>query len=131
MELTDILSVSGMSGLYRVISQRRDGLIIRALDGSETKFAPTRKHGFSPLETIAIYTNTDTIELKEVFKKMMGSETSIPKNLDDSVALKDYFAQVIEDYDPDRVRVSDIKKVIKWFTILKEQDLLTSSEEEE
>ena len=131
MELTDILSVSGMPGLYRVVSQRSDGLIVRALDGSETKFAPSRKHGFSPLETIAIYTNTDTIELKEVFKLMNESDLTTPKNLDDSDGLKEYFGQIVEDYDPDRVRVSDIKKVVKWFNILNEQDLLKSSEEEE
>ena len=131
MELTDILSVSGLPGLYRVVSQRNDGLIVRSLDGTDTKFAPSRRHGFSPLESIAIYTHTDTIELKEVFSKMKDSSDSIPSEKENNEVLKNYFSKIVADYDPDRVRISDIKKVILWFGLLDAHDLIATTEEEE
>jgi len=131
MELTDILSVSGMKGLFRVVSQRSDGFIVRSLDGSDTKFAPTRKHGFSPLETIAIYTHSDTVELKEVLLKMKKSEITVPDSEVDNDQLKSYFSSIIPDYDPERVRISDIKKVVRWYSILNDQNILTTKDQKE
>ena len=70
MKFSEIVSISGLPGLKRVMGQRQDGLIISELDGSGKKFIPSRKHLFSPLESISIYTYEDSVPLLDIFIKM-------------------------------------------------------------
>lgn len=134
MNLKDIVSVSGMSGLYRIAGNRSNGLIIEDLDTGKRKFAPARQHQFTPLESIAIFTTTeeDSIELGKVFDKMhAGLEaTPLPGNSASSDELRAYFTAVFPEHDEDRVKIGDIKKVVKWFAFLKERDLLKEEEAE-
>ena len=89
------------------------------------------------METVAIYTMSDTIELSVVFQRMLDQvDENPPAATNGSKAeIEDYFASIVPDYDEDRVYISDMKKVIKWFNILNEKGYLTakpegSSEEE-
>lgn len=137
MNLKDILAVSGMSGLYKLVNTRNNGLLVSSLDESaRTIFCSTRKHQFTPMETVAIYTMSDTIEMKTVFERMLDQlEENPPVSPSGSKAeIEDYFASIVPDYDEDRVYISDMKKVIKWFNILNEKGYLTDtsgSDEEE
>ena len=133
MKLEELMAVSGLPGLYKVASNRPNGLIIEDLDDGKKKFASMRKHQFSPLETIAIFTLTDSVPLTEVLRKMHTLlETSPPvstKAKHDE--LRGYFRAVLPDHDPTRVYPKDIIKIIKWFHFLNERNLLTASADEE
>lgn len=135
MEFKDILSISGYSGLHKMLKQAKTGLIIESLvDGKRQMINSTNK--ISSLEDISVYTETDEKPLRDVlkliFEKNEGKETISHKS--DATKLKNFFAEVLEDYDRDRVYVSDIKRIINWYNILIKHDLseiIKKSEEEQ
>ena len=132
MDLKEIVSVSRMSGLHKVMAQRQDGLIIQELGGDKSKFVSNRSYVFTPLDGITIYTENDSAELSTVLWEMKQQVKTNPipeKNTDDKV-LKEYFSKILTDYDRERVYVSDIKKVLKWYAILDEHGLITEPVEE-
>jgi len=125
MELKDILSISGQGGLFKHISQAKNGIIVENLQTGK------RMHAFasskiSSLEDISIYTETDEVPLADVIRgikeKEEGGQAIDHKS--DNQKLKDYFEEILPDYDKDRVYVSDIKKVISWYNQLQELSLL-------
>ncbi|MCZ2394527.1 MAG: DUF5606 domain-containing protein [Chitinophagales bacterium] len=122
MKFSEIVSISGIAGLKRVVGRRQDGLIISDLDGNNKKFIPSRKHLFSPLESISIYTDDDSVPLLDVLINMKAS-TLVDAN-SDGETLKNYLESVLPEFDRDRVHATDIKKLIKWFHILQEYDLI-------
>ncbi len=127
MNLEKLVAVSGMSGLYRIVANRNNGLIVEDLQEGKRKFASARKHQFTPLESIAIFTDDgDSTELKNVFGKMLEQQEDNPPVDPNAPAeqLQEYFADVLPNYDRDRVFTGDIKKIIKWFNFLNEQGLL-------
>lgn len=132
MRIKDIIAVSGVPGLSKLVTSRDNGLLLQDLDSGKTKFYATRKHQFTPLETVAIYTNVDTIELKEVIKTMIEKqeENPIVAHNASSPEIISYFETIIPDYDRDRVYISDMKKVLKWYKKLEEKGLLIGDEEE-
>lgn len=137
MGLDKILSVSGKPGLYQVKAKTRTGFVAESLiDGK--RISVGIQHNVSILSEIAIYTLTEELPLVEVFKKIKtkedGKTTSI-SHKDGKDALEEYFFEVVPDYDEDRVYASDIKKVVQWYNLLHQHDLLnlddaTSDEEE-
>ncbi len=133
MELKKYIAVSGLSGLFKLVNTRNNGILIQDIDSGNTKFVSTRKHQFTPLGTIAIYTYDDSMELDKVFKSMQNLEEETKKiSLNSSSdELKDYFVKVLPDYDPDRVHISDIKKVIKWYNFLNDRGLMIFNSDEE
>ena len=132
MNLKDLIAVSGISGVFKIAGNRNNGLIIEDLDTGKKKFAPSRRHQFTPLESIAIYTDDDSTELSKVFSNMMDQlEDNPPVNPNSKPEeLREYFADVLPDFDRDQVSSGDIKKVIKWFIFLNERNLLSQQEEE-
>lgn len=130
MKLNDIVSVSGMPGLYKMIASRDNGMIVEDFDTGKRTFASIRKYQFTPLETVGIYTYEDVQDLKEVFETLRKGEVSIPDVNAPGAELHKFFRQVIKDYDEDRVYLGDIKKVIKWFQFLQERNLLDRSDDE-
>ncbi len=132
MNLENLVAVSGMSGVFRIAANRNNGLIIEDLLTGKRKFASSRRHQFSPLESIAIYTDDgDSVELKKVFQKMLEQiEDNPPVSANARPEeLHEYFLDVLPNYDKEKVRTGDIKKVIKWFDFLRENDLFTSEPE--
>jgi hypothetical protein len=131
MNLKDLIAVSGISGVFRIAGNRNNGLIIEDLDTGKKKFAPARRHQFTPLESIAIYTDDDSTELAKVFSNMLEQiEDNPPVNPNAKPdELREYFADVLPDFDRDQVSSGDIKKVIKWFNFLNERNLLSLEEE--
>lgn len=120
MNLKDIVSISGMGGLYQVRGQRSNGLIVSALGEEKSKFVSNRVHMFTPLEGITIYTYTDNVELGKVLLAMKKIADATPPlaSKESNDAHKEYFKTVLPDFDEDRVYVSDIKKLIKWYHAL-------------
>ena len=132
MELSKILSISGRPGLYKVISQAKNAVIVESLI-DQKRFPVFGHEKMSSLEEISIFTNEDDIPLKDVLKAMhenlQEKEVIDPKS--DSKLLKEFFLEVVPDYDQERVYVSDIKKVMNWYSLLSKNDLLDFSDEEE
>jgi len=133
MNLEKFIAVSGLPGLFKLVSSRNNGLLVSNIDTEKTKFVSIRKHQFTPLATVAIYTYDDATELKIIFKTMLEQfEENPPVNLkENSNNIKVYFEKILPDFDQDRVHISDIKKVIKWFHFLHDRDLLVFSSDEE
>jgi hypothetical protein len=133
MKLKNMIAVSGHPTLMSLVSTRNNGLILKDPSTGKTNFFSVRSHQFTPLETVGIYTMTDTVELKDVFIKMLENINSNPPISPKSTntELMTYFAQILPDFDKDRVYPGDVKKVIKWFNSLNELGLLSPSDEEE
>lgn len=133
MNLSNVLAVSGLPGLYELASNRPNGLLVTPIEGGKSKFCSSRKHQFTPLETVAIYTWSDTAELKNVFKSMTEKiqEAPLPDPKSNKETLNAYFEQILPEFDRERVYPNDIKKVIKWYVALEAQGYLSASDEEE
>ena len=122
MEYNKIVSVTGLPGLFELVNTKSDGAIVRSLDDKTTRFASSRIHNFSHLETIEVYTVNDNVNLAEVFQAMEKKSGSLPDTKDNS-AIRKYFEQVYGDIDFERVYNSDLKKMIKWFEVLKKNNV--------
>ncbi|MGB8705214.1 MAG: DUF5606 domain-containing protein [Gillisia sp.] len=119
MGLEKILSISGKPGLYELTAQTRGGFIAKSItDGN--KIAVNVRHNVSLLSEIAIYTYTEEVPLGEIFQKMYEKEDGKEaiSHKASKKELENYFAEVLPDYDVDRVYQSDIKKIIQWYNLL-------------
>ena len=131
MEYNKIIAVTGLPGLYELLSSKTDGAIVRSLDDKSTRFVSSRVHNFSHLESIEVYTVRDNVNLVDVLKAMEASSEKLPDDKDNS-ALKGYFGKVYPDLDFDRVYTSDLKKMVKWFVVLRANNIeIKLSEPEE
>ena len=129
--LKGILAISGQPGLYKMISEGKNSVIVESLltGKKSTAYASAK---MSTLEDIAIYTVNEDVPLKEVFKKMAEKEnggTAINVKASNDT-LKDYFETILPQFDKDRVYASDIKKVINCYNLLQEKVLLNFEEEQ-
>ncbi|ULQ51645.1 DUF5606 family protein [Flavihumibacter fluvii] len=122
MEYNRIIAVTGLPGLFELMSSKTDGAIVRSLDDKTTKFVSSRVHNFSHLESIEIYTRRDNVNLVDIFQAMKKSSEKLPDGKDAAV-LKTYFEKVYPDMDFERVYSSDMKKMVKWFEVLKKNDI--------
>ena len=126
MSLDKILSISGKPGLYKIIAQTRAGFVAESLIDKK-KVSVNMQSNVSVLSEIAIYTLSEELPLKEVFKKIKDKENGQPTSIshkDSKDVLEEYFFEVLPDYDEDRVYVSDIKKVVQWYNLLQTHNLL-------
>jgi len=131
MDLKEILSIAGKPGLYQMIAQSKNGVVVESMiDGKRfTAFAHER---VSSLEEISIYTDNEELSLKEVFKRIHekheGTKSIDPKS--DKKLLRSYFEEVVPEHDQERVYTSDIKKMIGWYNLLVDKEMLEFEEEE-
>lgn len=122
MEYGKIIAVTGLSGLFELVSSKNDGAIVRSLDDKTTRFVASRVHNFSHLESIEVYTVSDNVNLVEVFQAMEKNTKALP-DVKDAKALKAYFQEVFPELDQERVYTSDMKKMVKWFEVLKNNEV--------
>ena len=122
MEYSKLVAVTGLPGLYELISSKSDGAVVRSLEDGSTKFAATRSHNFSHLESIEIYTVNENVNLVDIFHAIEKAGGSLPdvKNND---AVKKYFEKVFPDMDFEKVYASDMKKMVKWYDVLKKNNV--------
>lgn len=133
MNLDKYVAVSGWPGLYEMAANRSNGLIVTDLETKKSRFASVRKHQFTPLGSVAIYTYADSIPIADIFKAMIAKKDTleIPTGKESKDVLNNYFSEIVPDFDKDRVYPSDIKKVIKWYHFLNERNLLTEEAQED
>jgi hypothetical protein len=117
MEYAKIIAITGMPGLYEMVSTKGDGAIVRSLDDQSTKFVSGRVHNFTHLESIEVYTERENVNLVEVLNAMKSSEEKLPNEKDNN-AVQSYFSKVYPGLDLERVYTSDMKKIVKWFDVL-------------
>lgn len=122
MEYSKIIAVTGLPGLQELISSKNDGAIVRSLEDKTTKFVSSRVHNFSHLESIEIYTQRENVNLVEIFQAMENSGLALPDEKD-AKAIKAFFEKVYPELDFERVYNSDMKKMVKWFSVLKANNI--------
>ena len=131
MNLTGIISISGKPGLYKVVSQTKNGIIVESLiDGKKMPVTATQK--VSALSDIHIYTYAEDMPLEEVMDKIFdytgGKEAINPKEKPEK--LREFMQACLPDYDEDRVYNSDLKKLFQWYNLLLSAGILKKEEEE-
>ena len=117
MEYNKLISVSGMSGLFELLTSKSDGAIARSLENNTNQFISSRAHQFSHLESIEVFTTHDNVFLAEIFIEMGKSKEKLPDEKDPK-ATQAYFKKVYAKMDFERVYPSDMKKMVKWFAQL-------------
>ncbi len=122
MEYSRIVAVTGLPGLFEIVSTKTDGALVRSLEDKTTKFVSSRIHNLSHLESIEVYTVKDNVNLAEVLNAMKDSKEALPDGKDNKV-LKAYFEKVFPDLDFERVYSSDLKKMVKWLEILTKNEV--------
>jgi hypothetical protein len=130
MNLTGIISISGKPGLFRVVAQSKNNIIVESLDDKKRSPAYSTDR-ISALDDISIYTYDEDVSLKVIFKtifeKEKGAETISHK--EDKVKLENYLLEVLPNYDQERVYISDVKKIFQWYNLLHKAGELKLDEE--
>ena len=128
-----ILAISGKPGLYRLVSRRKNTLIVEALDSTHRRQPAFGTDRITSLADIAMFTDEDDVPLMDVLDSLKTLENGKKSSLDVKKAngddLRDYFAKVLPNFDRERVHGSDIKKLIQWYNILIENDITDFKEE--
>ncbi len=124
MELSEIASISGKGGLFKVLKPGKSSVLLEALDATKTRVVASATQRLSLLSEISIYTTTKegTVALEDVLKKIykeFNNDLGVDANSDNS-ELKAFLKSVLPEYDDSRVYVSDIKKLVKWYSVLLE-----------
>ncbi len=132
MELSKILAITGRPGLYKMLAQTKNGLVVESLlDGKRlTAFSHER---ISSLEEISIFTTDEDLPLKDILKKIFDKQNGEKalSHKSNGKELKAFFIEAVPNYDEENVYVSDIKKVIQWYNLLQEHNLLEFEEKED
>ncbi len=130
--LKGILAISGHSGLFKMVSNAKNAIIVESLvDKKRMPAYATSK--ISALEDIAIFTDEGDVPLADVFKSIKEKENG-GKAISHKASgneLKGYMEEILPNYDEDRVYVSDMKKVFQWYNLLQENNLLENLDKEE
>jgi hypothetical protein len=134
MTLSEIATVSGKGGLFKVLAPTKSGVILESLDETRTKLVATTNHKLSLLNEISIYTTSKegTVSLAEVLKKIKkeyADDLGVDANSDTN-ELKSFLKSILPDFDENRVYTSDIKKLVKWYAILSKYAPEIMTEEE-
>ena len=122
MEYSKLVAVTGLPGLFELINSKTDGAIVRSLDDQSSRFVSSRIHNFSHLESIEVYTVRDNVNLVDVLNAMDKAGETLPDEKD-AATIKKYFEKVYPDMDFERVYASDMKKMVKWFDVLKKNNV--------
>lgn len=134
MSFEKLVVITGKPGLYEIKKERGNGVIVKSLLNGKSNFISINTHAFSLLSNISIYTQVDAEPVEAVLKKMEKLEEAGTAPIDPGSPreeLRKYFTVVMPDHDQDQVYPSDIKKLIKWYLLLKEKDMLVFEEKKE
>lgn len=126
MSLDKVLSISEKTGLFKLITQTRNGFIAESLiDGK--RISVNIHNNVSLLSEIAIYTLNEEVPLIQVLRKIRDKENCLSTTISHKESkdkLEEYFFDILPDYDEDKVYISDIKKVIRWYNLLQQNMML-------
>ncbi|MBQ1909197.1 MAG: DUF5606 domain-containing protein [Bacteroidaceae bacterium] len=125
--LETILAISGKPGLYKLVSRGNSNLIVETLDAEHKRMPVFATDRVISLSDIAMYTDTEEVPLRQVMKNIQQKENGGPTSLDPRKATKQeltaYVAEVLPEFDRDRVYPSDMKKLLTWYNLLLENGI--------
>ena len=131
MDLTGIIAISGRPGLYKVIAQGKNNIIVESLIDNK-RFPAYASDRISALDDISIYTYDDDAPLREllsaIYKKEDGKEC--PSHKESLTVLQNYLLEILPNYDQERVYPSDVKKMFQWYNLLHKSGNLKLDEKE-
>lgn len=129
MDLSGIISISGRPGLYKVIAQGKNSIIVESLEDKK-RFPAYAADRISALDDISIYTYDGDKPLKEIFADIYAKQDGKagPSHKDDNATLRSYLLEILPDYDEERVYPSDVKKLFQWYNMLLKSGNLTPVE---
>jgi hypothetical protein len=125
MDLKGIISISGKPGLFKVIAQNKNNVIVESLIDNK-KFPAYASDRISALDDISVYTTDEDLPLKDVLSKLLIQEGG-KKGLshkEDPVKLRDNIMNIVPNLDIDRVYPSDVKKIFQWYNLLLDNELI-------
>ncbi len=133
--LQTVLAIAGKPGLYRLVSRGNKNLIVESLDGTKKRTPIFGADKVISLADIAMYTDNGEVPLAEVLQKVADKEEAKEASLNPKKAsseeLQNYFAEILPDYDRERVYVTDIKKLLTWYNLLVNAGITVFVEKEE
>jgi hypothetical protein len=131
MELKEIMAITGKPGLYKMVAQAKNGIIVESIVDQKRIQAFTHDK-ISTLEEISIYTESGDMPLRKVLKSMHEklNGQAAPDNKGDNNKIKQFFGEILPDYDKERVYVSHMQKIINWYNLLLTYDLIHLVNEE-
>lgn len=133
--LQNVLAIAGKPGLYRLVSRGNKNLIVESLDGTKKRTPIFGADKVISLADIAMYTDNGEVPLAEVLQKVADKEEAKEASLNPKKAsseeLQNYFAEILPDYDRERVYVTDIKKLLTWYNLLVNAGITVFVEKEE
>ncbi len=120
MELKDVVAISGTPGLYKIVGRSRSGLIVESFEDQPRRFSTTLSQKISVLDDIAMFTKEGETKLRQIFIQLMENDSIVAPDAKAADAdFKSFMDKALPDYDKEKVYVSDIKKLAKWYTTLK------------
>ena len=125
MELKDVVSVTGMPGLHKILGRNKNGLILESLTDKK-KFSTTPRQRISILSDIAMFTDEGEVKLAQVLVNLKSLEeagNTVPTSKADNPEITTFMSKVLPTYDRERVYVSDMKKLFAWYGTLKTSEL--------
>lgn len=126
MNLRGLISVSGKPGLFKLVGKNKSGFILESLDEQKVKIIVSMATSkIASLEDITVFTSDADLKLVAIFERMKDAKSIPDTKAMDSNSLHTFFGEVAPHYDTERVYLSDIKKIINWFNIIKELPLFT------
>ncbi|MBN2813789.1 MAG: DUF5606 domain-containing protein [Bacteroidales bacterium] len=130
MDLKEIMSVSGHSGLFRFVSQGRNGIIVESFADKKRMFVSASQK-VSSLSDIAIFTDGDEVPLKDVFKSIHDAAPGVqaPDAKSSPDELRKFMEKALPNFDRERVYISDIKKLVTWYNTLLALNMISFEEE--
>ena len=131
MNLKGIISISGKAGLYKVVAQGKNNVIVESLEDKKRMPAYSSDR-ISALEDISIYTYDEDVLLKDILKKIYEKEAGLNciSHKEDKAKLENYLIEILPNYDKERVYISDVKKIFQWYNLLHASGELKLKEEE-
>lgn len=124
MEFKDIVAIAGMPGLYKIVGQRQNGLIVEALDGSGKKIPTTANTKVSILSEIAMFTMDGEEKLSQILLTIFDQAKDgllVPDKKENEDVFPQFLGKVLPNYDNERIYLSDMKKLANWYHILKDK----------
>jgi hypothetical protein len=121
MELKEIISITGRPGLYKVIARAPKNFIVESIDEHKTRLSVSANQQVALLDEITVYTKSDeNIPLKTIFENIDSkkAEMPVPSPKDNPVDIRAFFKEIAPGYDEERVYISDMKKILKWYQLI-------------
>jgi len=130
MNLTGIIAISGRPGLYKVIAQGKNNIIVESLIDNK-RFPAYATDKISALDDISIYTYDEDAPLKDLLSAIYKKEDGkmCPSHKESLTVLQNYLLELLPNYDQERVYSSDVKKMFQWYNLLHKSGNLKMEEE--